>query len=375
VKALRNIFALVPDCHAATGYYRQLWQRHFYAGLSKAVDVLVTPENVDFDWARTGRESASLPSSRATSSEILWRQVRQAHERFGLDAVLSYCYSRDIDPELVRRTIKLGVAWINFYCDSTHRFSEVEALAGVVSLNWFPEHAAIPKYQALRVPTACYAYAVNPDYLPDLTCRAMNHAVGFVGFPSANRITRLGYLRLMGCPVEIRGEGWVDEGADPFYNAVPRSRRLWRAATQSGAGEKIVRRLLWPLVRRQAKGSLSDEEFGEFVQQCQILLGLNQVRDATGHFRGYLKFRDIEFPGYGCCYLTEHNEDINNAFDVGREVLTYKTIREAARQIRELNRDPKRAARIGAAGRRRVLGEHTWDTRLKQLSQSLRGSR
>ena len=32
----------------------------------------------------------------------------------------------------------------DFFCDSTHRFEEVAALARVVSLNWFVEHAAIP---------------------------------------------------------------------------------------------------------------------------------------------------------------------------------------------------------------------------------------
>jgi len=32
--------------------------------------------------------------------------------------VISYCFSSDIDPALIERTVDLGVPWINFYCDS-----------------------------------------------------------------------------------------------------------------------------------------------------------------------------------------------------------------------------------------------------------------
>jgi len=76
----------------------------------------------------------------------------------------------------------------------------------------------------------------------------------------------------------------------------------------------------------------------------------------------------FEFPGAGGCHLTEHNDDVAAALDVGREVLTYHSIEEAAEWLRELPREPRRAAEIGQAGRRRVLAEHTWAARLPQLA-------
>jgi spore maturation protein CgeB len=120
-----------------------------------------------------------------------------------------------------------------------------------------------------------------------------------------------------------------------------------------------------------AKGPIEDAEFTEFLRESVVLLGLNQGRDSQGRLMSYLKFRDVEFAGYGCCYLTEHNEDIAGIFEPGREVLTYRTMREAAEMIRELGRAPEKARRIGEAGRRRVLAEHTWTTRLKQLAAAL----
>jgi hypothetical protein len=265
----------------------------------------------------------------------------------------------------------MGVPWINFFCDSTHMFEKVEALARVVSLNWFPESAALSRYRALGVPCFRRPFALNPEYLPDLTCRTAHGLTGFIGLPTSNRITQLGWLRLFGCPVAIRGHGWVGENQNPFASSVPRSRRLLKALFQRGLAEKLTRRMLWPLVKPQAQGPLADEEFPEFVRQCRIVLGLNQGKDAQGRFASYMKFRDAEFPGYGCCYLTEHNADVADAFAVGTEILTYRNMWEAADQIRRLRREPERAGSIGVAARRRVLSAHTWAVRLRQLAECL----
>jgi spore maturation protein CgeB len=125
------------------------------------------------------------------------------------------------------------------------------------------------------------------------------------------------------------------------------------------------------LVRGQAKGPLEEEEFAPFVQACRVILGLNQGRDESGRLGSYMKFRDLEFPGYGCCYLTEDNQDVRTALEPGQEVLTFSTMREAARTLRALERHPEQAAEIGRAGRRRVLAEHTWAMRLQQLGERL----
>ncbi len=373
MKTFQSVFAIVPDCHAQAGHYRQLWQRHFYDGVRGAVATLVIPQNVDFSWARSSRGNGESPRSaeRSSASELLSEQIKKAQQSHGLDAVISYCFASDVEPELVRQTIQLGIPWINFYCDSTHRFSEIEGLARVVSLNWFPEHAAMRSYRALGVPCVCLPYALNPDFLPAVSCIAPDHSLAFIGLPTANRITQLGLLRLLGCRVEVRGYGWIEPSSNPFYNPARNSTDWVKVLFRRGLGEKITRRLLWPMVRQQAKGPLDGAEFYEYLRYCQVILGLNQGRDEQGRLASYLKFRDIEFPGYGCCYLTEHNEDVAAVFDVGREVLTYHSIWEASRLTGELSGNLERTKRIGAAGRCRILNEHVWSVRLRQLAERL----
>jgi len=338
LKGFVRVFALAPDCHTA-GRYMRVWRRHFYDGLQAALPSVVLPVAVDFAWARPPAQAPQGPSAdRDATSERLWDQIRTAHAARGLDAVISYCFSSDIDPALIERTVELGVPWINFFCDSTYAFDLVEALARVTSLNWFPELAAQARYRALGRPVLCRPYAVHPAALPESICETAEHALGFVGAPTGNRVLRLAGLRLFGCRTEVRGEGWQRTTAAPT---------------------------------RVQQRPLTDDEMAPFLSRCRVVLGLNEGRDTQGIYGSYLKLRDVEFPGYGCCYLTQHNEDVAHAFEVGREVLTFRNAAEAASLVRRSVRHPTQARAIGQAGRGRVLAEHTWAARLRELARVL----
>lgn len=345
----------------------RVWRRHFYDGLEGALSSVVLPVDVDFGWARPVSAATPGPSrDRTAMSERLWDQIRAAHTGRGLDAVISYCFSTDVDPALIERTVALGVPWINFFCDSTYAFDLVEALARVTSLNWFPERAAAARYRALGRPVLCRPYAMNPAALPEAICKTAEHALGFVGAPTGNRVLRLAGLRLLGCPTEVRGEGWRRSNAAPQRPRPPRRDRR----VGGRLGERILTRVLAPLVRGRAR-SLADDEMAAFLSRCRVVLGLNEGRDLEGVYRSYLKLRDVEFPGYGCCYLTQENEDVQHAFDVGREVLTFHHVSEAASLVRRSVRHPEAAQAMGRAARRRVLAEHTWVARLTELSRAL----
>ena len=359
-----------PDCHAA-GRYQRVWQRHFYDGLRTALPGVVMPVGFDFRWARPAAHAPTGPSAeRTTTSERLWEQIRAAHAQGGggIDAVISYCFAADVDAGLVARTIELGVPWINFFCDSTYAFDLVERLARVASLNWFPEHAALPRYQALGRPFLCRPYAVNPAALPDAHCETADHALGFVGAPTGNRVIRLATLQLLGCGAAVRGEGWRRSDA-----VRQRSNSLTRPMDRRMRGslvERVLVRALTPLVRGDAQ-PLADDAMAPFLSSCRVVLGLNEGRDLHGSYQSYMKLRDVEFPGYGCCYLTQHHPDMEHAFDVGREVLTFRHAVEAASHVRRCARHPDEARAVGQAARRRVLADHTWSARLTELAAAL----
>ena len=318
MKTLKRILALAPDCHTPVNYSHLAWRRHIYEGIRPHVERLIIPEELDFTWARQGhgRDLTPFADQKRRNSEQLWDRIRAAHSEHGLDAVITYCFDYDLELDVLRDTVKLGVPWINFFCDSTHMFERVEPIARLTSLNWFPESDAEPRYRALGVPYICAPYAWNPEWLPDLTNREPLRPAAFIGLPTANRITQLGWLRVHGCPVEIRGHGWV--GGDK--TAVLQRQACSETPLESPVQRQLIRKdsAAAPLAAGppMARGPLSDAEFGEYVLGSLVVLGLNQAPDAQGRLTSYLKFRDMEFPGYGCCYLTEHNADLPRVLEV-----------------------------------------------------------
>ncbi len=354
MRPFSRLFALAPDCHAAGNRYGRLWQRHFYDGLAGALRDVVFPTDVDFTWARPASGAVNGPSpQRAAVSQKLREQIRSS----GAGAVLSYAFASDIEPGLVRDTVALGIPWINFFCDSTYAFDRVEALAREASLNWFPETAAEARYAALGRRWLCRPYALNPGALPEATCETAVHQLGFVGAPTGNRVRRLAALAALGCRVAVHGEGWQRPSGFPGGARTASRASFLDPRRLAQLPRRIAARALRLFVH--AGGRLDDEGLTRFVSECRVMLGLNEGGAVPPAGRSYLKLRDVEFPGYGACYLTQHNADIERAFDVGREVLTFRGLAEAVAAARDHAAHPALAQAVGRAGRRRVLAEHT----------------
>jgi spore maturation protein CgeB len=87
--------------------------------------------------------------------------------------------------------------------------------------------------------------------------------------------------------------------------------------------------------------------------ELNVLSGLNQR-----NFDPYLS---------GTPVLGDAQGDLERCFEPGREVLVYRDAGELNDIYGKLRADPASAAMIGAAGRKRVLAEHTYARRLASL--------
>jgi spore maturation protein CgeB len=82
--------------------------------------------------------------------------------------------------------------------------------------------------------------------------------------------------------------------------------------------------------------------------------------------------RVFEAAGAGACLITDAWEGIELFLEPGTEVLVAEDGDGVAEHVAAL--DPDTARRIGDAGMRRVLAEHTYDQRVLQL-EALLGER
>lgn len=85
--------------------------------------------------------------------------------------------------------------------------------------------------------------------------------------------------------------------------------------------------------------------------------------------------RLFEATGMGAMLVTESAPNLDELFDVGKEVVTYADEAELRRVISYFRTHPQEAREIGEAGQRRTLRDHTWRTRMAQfveLAETLR---
>jgi hypothetical protein len=82
--------------------------------------------------------------------------------------------------------------------------------------------------------------------------------------------------------------------------------------------------------------------------------------------------RLYEATGVGAMLLTDLKDNLNELFDIGREVVAYSSKEEAAELVRYYLDHPGEAVQIAKAGQARTLRQHTYSQRMKELVSILK---
>src|SRR5262249_29242303 len=127
-------------------------------------------------------------------------------------------------------------------------------------------------------------------------------------------------------------------------------------------------RRLSPLCESVAKGWA--EEIAATFAAYEICLNFSNVwADGRPGSRliPHVRLRDFEAPMCRTCYLTEHTDEIEEFYEVGMEIDTYRTPEELVDKAKFYLMSPAAAERLREAGFRRALRDHTWTRRFQEL--------
>jgi spore maturation protein CgeB len=81
----------------------------------------------------------------------------------------------------------------------------------------------------------------------------------------------------------------------------------------------------------------------------------------------HVRLRDFEAPMCRTCYLTGHSDEIEECYQVGAEIDTYRTPEELVDKVRYYLAHPAAAEALREAGFRRARRDHTWECRFREL--------
>lgn len=121
-------------------------------------------------------------------------------------------------------------------------------------------------------------------------------------------------------------------------------------------------------IRRRYHGEAWGLDMFAVLQQS--VLTLNRHIDVAGDYANNMRL--FEATGCGALLITDYRSNLHELFEIGKEVVAYRSPEEAAALIKYYLANPGEAADIARAGQKRTLLNHTYARRMEQTAEILR---
>lgn len=101
------------------------------------------------------------------------------------------------------------------------------------------------------------------------------------------------------------------------------------------------------------------------------MMNLGMGFASPSHTLTTLKTRDFECPGSGACYVTTFNWELALHYEIGREILCYRSLEELVEIFSFYRRRPEDCLKIAQAAYARCQRDHTWERRFRDLFERM----
>ena len=378
--------AATPNTHF--DIQSNVWRNNLYLAL---VDLECELVEFDYDLAETIRKADKSKSAwfitknRPKVTQELLRQVRKAHEDRPIDLFFSYFHDACVLPEGIETIRAMGIKTVNWYCNGSYQFHLVQEIAPHYDWCLVPEKFRLEDYRAIGARPIYCQEAANPAiYKPyDVP---VEFDVTFVGQAYGERPEYIRHLLDNEIDVKVWGYGWDSfSRSHQFYMANP-FRRLGRTVREflsdtdwEDAFRRLVNMELLKAARRTALemplitlpdeiigGVLGDRDMVQMYSRSKINLGFSSCDTGDGEERVVqIRLRDFEVPMSGGFYLVEYMEELEEFFEIGKEIACYTDLGDLVEKIKYYLKNDTEREKIRQAGYGRTLRDHTWQKRFR----------
>src|SRR5262245_2828848 len=313
---------------------------------------------------------------RARFTERFLAAVEEANRARRLDFVMTYVSDSHLEPAAIDQVRERIAPILNFFCNNVHQFHLVRWNARHYSLCLVPEADALRRYRRAGAEAFFFPMAANPAlYRPVST--AVRYDATFAGQRYGDRTSAILALREGGVDTHAFGQHWTADGAaDRAMEAAPkpglaRALELLLHGRNPLRAARDVRDWSRLLERHPAAlhGPVSDEGYVSLFSESRISLGFLVLGDSHRTFRllRQIRLREFEAPMAGAFYMTGWLPEIALHYDVGKEIVCYRSTRELVALARYYLAHDTERERIRLAGQVRALRGHTWARRRERL--------
>lgn len=273
-------------------------------------------------------------TDRSTNGRRLLELVKNLCSETQLHLVICQTWNYMMPWQALEAVRKMGIITVNICMDDRHAF-----YSNFKDGEWSGTYNLIPALDLVltAAPETCVWYAVEgclavfwPEASEPSIFHPMDipkkHDVCFVGGNYGIRTKIVRSIKKRGIKVECYGNGWPN-------------------------------------------GRIPTQDVPALFASSKIVLGIGTISHCTDLYS--LKLRDFDATLSGSMYLTHANPDLELLFDVGNEIVNYKSPKECADKCEYYLANEKEREAIAKAGLARSSRDHTWQVRFDKLFQIL----
>ena len=381
------------DSTPNASFQSNLWRNNLYQPL---VDLGHDVVEFEYDSRETfqnldpsdPKQKAFIDKNRPRLEQALLSQIKAAHTQKPIDLFFSYFYSACVRPAVIEDIKALGIKTVNWYCNAAHQFYLIKELAPAYDWSLVPEKIRLDDYRRIDANPIYCQEAANPNiYKPQNV--PVEFDVTFVGQAYGERVAYIRYLLDSGIDVRVWGYGWKNFSPEAAMSKKP---DLLRQVLHIGkslltaTGWQTLRRQLVDFVTLSTKriphvnleqvvlpvhilgDVLSDEEMIRMYSRSKINLGFS----ACGNYESgerilQVRLRDFEVPMSGGFYMVEYMEELEEFFDIGKEIVCYTNKDDLVDKIKYYLEHDSERERIRRAGYEQCQKNHTWHKRFETV--------
>lgn len=297
-------------------------------------------------------------ANQAFIEKELLNQIELATKQKPVDLFFSYFYSSFVRPKTIQRIRDLGITTMNWYCNAAHQFHLVEEISRVYDFSLVPEKFRMDDYRNAGANPIYCQEAANPNiYMPFDLHKEFD--VSFVGSPGANRPEYIHDLIKAGVNTDVWGVRWL--GYSPPSALLSRLR--WHASRIKKHLSGMELRPILP--RRICHPPLTDMKMIQLYSQSKICLGFTATNNDKGNRSiKQIRLREFEATMSGAFYMLEYIEDIEEFFNVGKEIVCFHNGQDLVDKVKYYLKHHEEREQIRLAGLARAQKDHTWQKRL-----------
>jgi spore maturation protein CgeB len=375
-------------------FQSDLWRNNLYEPL---VDLGHDVVEFDFDLSPTVKHCDPLipahknfiEHNRPLVSQELLHQIKTAHTAKPIDLFFSYFYDACVLPEVIDEIRRMGIVTVNWYCNGSYQLYLVAEIAPHYDWCLVPERFRLNDYRAMGAHPIYCQEAANPNiYRPyDVP---VEYDVTFIGQAYGDRTAYIKYLLDQNIDVRLWGQGWQKLSLEQIqkaqraahqYRILNAGRRLLTTQGWQSVGRRVghlfggdderphaLRQLPVVLPAEILGGILSDLEMIQMYSRSKINLGFSTCGNThlTEERIMQIRLRDFEVPMSGGFYMVEYMEELEEFFDIGKEIVCYTDMEDLADKIKYYLRHDSERKTIQRAGYERCRRDHSWHKRFER---------